>query len=72
MLTLGLVVEGNYDEAALKELIKKCVTSRVEVIGRCCNGKAQLIKRFPGFPKLAVQASKNSVRQLLTASFYER
>ena len=49
MLTFGLVVEGHDDEAVLKELIRKCVPSEVEVIGRKCGNKVALTKRFPKF-----------------------
>ncbi len=48
MLTFGLVVEGFYDEAALKEIIQKCSISEVEVISRRCGDKAQLMRKFPG------------------------
>ena len=49
MLTFGLVVEGNYDEAALKELIHKCAPHEVKVIGRPCGDRARLMQKFPGF-----------------------
>ena len=47
MLTLGLVVEGIYDEGALKELIKKCAPSEIDVIGRRCGSREKLMKMFP-------------------------
>lgn len=49
MLTFGLVVEGIYDEAALKELIQKCVSEELNIISRSCGNAPQLMKRFPGF-----------------------
>lgn len=49
MLTYGLVVEGYYDEAALKELIQKCAPSGVKVIGRPCGPKGNLMNKFRGF-----------------------
>ncbi len=49
MLTFGLMIEGFYDVAVLKELIQKCASSEVEVIGRPCGPKGSLMKRFPGF-----------------------
>ena len=49
MPTFGLVVEGIYDEAALKEIIQKCSISEIEIISRRCGDKVQLIRKFPGF-----------------------
>lgn len=49
MLTFGMIVEGDYDEAVLTELIRKCVGYDIEVISRVCHSKANLMKRFPGF-----------------------
>lgn len=49
MLTVGLVVEGFYDEAVLKELIQKCAPGNVDIICRRCGNAAELLKRFPGF-----------------------
>jgi len=51
MLTIGLVVEGIYDEAALKELIKKCASTQVEVIGRPCHGVNRLMQKLPNIIK---------------------
>lgn len=48
MQTIGLVVEGVYDEAALKELIQKCVLGEVQVLGRPCGDVGKLMRRFPG------------------------
>ena len=49
MATYGIVVEGPYDEAALEEMIKKCLSNEIEIITRPCGGKNQLMKRFRGF-----------------------
>ncbi len=49
MPTFGLVVEGRYDQAVLKELIQKCAPDHVEVIGRPCGDVGKLMRRFPGF-----------------------
>ena len=49
MLTFGLIIEGQYDEMALKELIPKCAPTNAEVIARPCGNKVQLMRRFPGF-----------------------
>lgn len=49
MLTVGLVVEGFYDEAAIGELVQKCASSEVKVICRRCGPAPQLMKKFPGF-----------------------
>jgi hypothetical protein len=49
MLTFGLVVEGDYDEAVLTEFIRKCVGYDIEIVSRVCNLKGSLMKRFPGF-----------------------
>lgn len=47
MRTFRLVVEGHYDEAALKELIQKCAQGKIDVIGRQWGGKVQLMGKFP-------------------------
>jgi len=49
METFGLVVEGNDDETAIAEMIKKCAKTEVKVISRQCGGKAQLMRKFTGF-----------------------
>ena len=49
MLTFGLVVEGNDDAAALKELVQRCASAEVKVEGRPCGNKVRLMQRFPGF-----------------------
>lgn len=51
MATYGIVVEGDYDVAALTEIIKKCLPDEIEIIPRPCGGKDRLIKIFPGFLK---------------------
>ena len=49
MATYGIVVEGDYDVAALTEMIKKCQPGEIEIIPRPCRGKDQLMKSFRGF-----------------------
>ncbi|MEW6675853.1 MAG: DUF4276 family protein [Nitrospirota bacterium] len=49
MTTYGIVAEGNYDEAALIELIKKCLSENIEVIPRRCGGKDRLMNKFPAY-----------------------
>ncbi|MDA2918141.1 DUF4276 family protein [Desulfobacterota bacterium AH_259_B03_O07] len=51
MATYGIVIEGSYDEAVLRELIIRCLPSEIEIISRPCGGKSQLMKRFIGFLK---------------------
>jgi hypothetical protein len=51
MRVYGIVVEGEYDQAALTEIIKKCYADEIAVIPRRCGGKNQLMKRFPGLLK---------------------
>jgi hypothetical protein len=45
MPTFGLVVEGKYDEAALTELIRKCVAAHTEIVPRLCSGS--IMNKFP-------------------------
>lgn len=45
MPTFGLVVEGGSDEAALTELIRKCVAADTEVEARLCSGS--IMNKFP-------------------------
>lgn len=47
MTTFGLVVEGKYDEAVLHELIQKCVSGEVKIIGRQCGSGEKLLQMFP-------------------------
>jgi len=49
MQSVGLVVEGSYDEAALSELVQKCALLETKVICRPCGNAFQLTKKFPGF-----------------------
>jgi hypothetical protein len=49
MTSIGLIVEGDYDEAALTEFVRKCLSTEVNVICRPCGGAPQLMKKFPGF-----------------------
>ena len=46
--TFGLVVEGVYDEAALPELIQKCIAVHPEVVARPCGGSISILNKFPG------------------------
>jgi hypothetical protein len=46
MPTFGLVVEGEYDEAALTELIRKCSVGYTEIVARLCGGS--IMNKFPG------------------------
>ena len=47
MAVYGIIVEGSYDEAALIELIKECISDDVQIIPRPCGGKDRLGKIFP-------------------------
>lgn len=52
MAIYGIIVEGvkgGYDEAALVELIKKCLSDNIKIVSRPCDGKDRLMKKFPGF-----------------------
>ena len=49
MRTIGLIVEGVFDEAALPELVQKCSTVATTVIPRPCGGKKKLFAKFPGY-----------------------
>jgi len=49
MVSVGLIVEGDYDEAALTEFVRQCLSPEVNVICRRCGGAPQLMKKFPGF-----------------------
>ena len=49
MLTFGLIIEGQYDEMALKELVLRCALANVEVVARPSGNKVQLMRRFAGF-----------------------
>lgn len=51
MSTYGIVIEGSYDSAAIAEIIKKCLSSEIEIIHRPCGSKSHLMKKFPGFLK---------------------
>lgn len=47
MRAFGLVVEGQYDEVVLTELIRKCVADPIEVAGRVCGGS--IMNKYLGF-----------------------
>ena len=49
MPTFGLIVEGEYDAAALTELIRRCAEGNIEVIPRQCAQKGSLMKKFPAY-----------------------
>jgi hypothetical protein len=49
MASVGLIVEGSYDEAVLSELVRKCASSGATVICRTCGNAIQLMKKFPAF-----------------------
>lgn len=49
MPTYGIVVEGNYDAAALPEIIKKCLQDDLEIISRVCGDKNKLMNKFPSY-----------------------
>lgn len=49
MLSLGLIVEGSYDEAALSEFVRQCAPSESNVICRQCGNAIQLMRKFPAF-----------------------
>jgi Domain of unknown function (DUF4276) len=49
MPSVGLIVEGIYDEAALTKLVQTCFSTEVDIICRPCGGVPQLMKLFPGF-----------------------
>lgn len=49
MTTYGVVIEGEYDEAALTEIIKKCLPGKIEIIPRKCGGKDKLMAKFPTY-----------------------
>lgn len=49
MAFYGIIVEGSYDEAALVEIIKKCLSNEIEIISRPCGGENRLMKHFLGF-----------------------
>jgi len=47
--TYGIVIEGKYDQAALTQLILKCISDKMEIISRQCYDKDRLIMQFPSF-----------------------
>jgi hypothetical protein len=49
MPTYGLIVEGEYDAAALTELIRRCAAGNIQVIPRQCAQKGSLMKKFPAY-----------------------
>ena len=49
MPTYGLIVEGEYDAAALTELIRRCAAGNIQVIPRQCAQKGSLMNKFPAY-----------------------
>jgi hypothetical protein len=49
MASVGLIVEGDYDEAALAEFVQGCLSPEVSVICLRCGGAPQLMRKLPGF-----------------------
>ncbi len=49
MPTFGLIVEGEYDAAALTEWIRKCLPGNIDVRPRLYAQKGPLIRKFPGY-----------------------
>ena len=49
MRTVGLIVEGSFDEAALPELVKRCSHVETTVIVRPCGNKGRLLEKFRGY-----------------------
>lgn len=45
----GLIVEGEYDVAALTELIRRYAAGNIQVIPRQCAQKGSLMKKFPSY-----------------------
>src|SRR5574341_1492902 len=60
MTTYGIVVEGNYDAAALTEIIKKCLSSEIEIITYTCASKGPLMNKFQGFLQLFCHEKQGS------------
>jgi Domain of unknown function (DUF4276) len=49
MPTFGLIVEGEYDAAALTEFLRRCAEGNIEVLPRQCAQKGSLMKKFPAY-----------------------
>lgn len=49
MPTFGVVVEGEYDEETLGELIGRIIETEVHIVARICGSKSSLMKKFPVF-----------------------
>lgn len=49
MLTIGIIVEGVFDEAALPELIRKCCTDDIHIETRVCRSASQLMQKGLSF-----------------------
>ena len=49
MFTIGIVVEGVYDEQVISTLVEKIFQEGCRCLGRPTGGIPNLMKRFPGF-----------------------
>jgi hypothetical protein len=49
VLTIGVIVEGVFDAAALPELIRKCCTDDIHIETRVCRFASQLMRRRLSF-----------------------
>ncbi len=49
MQTFGLIVEGDYDAAALQEFLRRCAGEDAAIVSRPCGSGGSLINRFRGF-----------------------
>jgi hypothetical protein len=45
----GIIVEGGYDSAVYTSLVRKLASHDVRIFPRPCEGKPDLMKKFPGF-----------------------
>jgi Domain of unknown function (DUF4276) len=45
----GIIVEGGYDSAVYCSLVRKLASHEVRIFTRPCEGKPDLMKKFPGF-----------------------
>lgn len=44
----GIIVEGGYDSAVYNAIVSKLASHEVRVLPRLCEGKSNLIRKFPG------------------------
>jgi hypothetical protein len=45
----GIIVEGEYDSAVYCRLVRRLASHEVRIFHRPCEGKPDLVKKFPGF-----------------------